>query len=82
MIELIRTEACTECDAVEATLSELGLDYTVTTAKGADDDVPLLRHGDQTIGREEIKRYLAELAHPVDEWTRFKADIEFSNGTA
>lgn len=80
MIELIRLERCSECDAVQDTLDEMSVDYTVTTVSGATDDLPMIMDGDQTIGRDEIKRYLAELGHNVDEWTHFRADIEYVEG--
>lgn len=74
MIELIRTERCTECDAVQETLEELVVAHTVTTVRGAADDVPMLKDGDKVIPREEIKRYLAELGDFVDEWSHFQSD--------
>ncbi len=82
MIELIRTETCTECAAVKAQLDDMGVEYTVTTVAGASDDVPMLRSGDQVVPRDEIKRYLAELGRPVDQWEHFREDTEYVNGAA
>lgn len=82
MIELIRSQTCTECSAVKATLDEMDVDYTVTTVNGAPDDVPMIRDGDQVIPREEIKRYLAELGRSVDEWTHFRDDTVYVDGGA
>ena len=82
MIELIRTKTCTECAAVKNQLDEMGVDYAVTTVAGASDDVPMLRDGDTVVPREEIKRYLAELGRPVDQWEHFREDTEYVNGAA
>jgi len=82
MIELLRSEHCSECDAVQHTLEEMVVAHTVTIVGGADDDVPMIRDGDRGIPREEIKRYLAELGHYVDEWSKFQSDTCYvdSNG--
>jgi hypothetical protein len=75
MIELIRSEHCSECDAVQAQLDEMTVAHTVTTVGGAPDDVPMIKDGDKVIPREEIKRYLAELGEFVDEWSHFQSDV-------
>ena len=74
MIEFIRSEECTECDAVQAQLEEMVVAHTVTVVHGATDDVPMIRDGDKVVPRDEIKRYLAELGHFVDEWSHFQSD--------
>ena len=74
MIEIIRTEDCTECDSVQAALDEMVISYKVTTVHGSFEDVPMLREGDRVIARAEIEDYLAELSGVVADWNRFQSD--------
>lgn len=85
MITLYRAAECAACDEIQETLRELVVAHQVVDVAQAapnttdhsitNQDVPRIADGERVIsGAAELRAYLAELTHDLEQWRKYQTD--------